>query len=54
MTSKVEGLEKPKRFHVKLMERLNFKFSLTVLHGLIKDYKEQKGCKPWKTKKLHL
>ena len=27
MTSKVEGLEKFKRFHFKLKERLNFKLS---------------------------
>ena len=48
MTSKVEGLEKPKRFHFKLMEGLNFKLSLTILHSLINNYNE---CKPWKTKK---
>ena len=51
MTSNVEGLDYLKRFHFKRMERLNFKLSLTVLHSLINDYKEQKMCKPWKTKK---
>ena len=51
MTSKVEGLQKPQRFHVKLTERLNFKLSLIVLHSLINNYKEQKRCKPWRTEK---
>ena len=37
MTSKVEGLEKPKRFHFKLIERLNLKLSLTVFNSLIND-----------------
>ena len=31
MTSKVEGLEKLKRIHFKLKERLNFKLSYSVL-----------------------
>ena len=38
MASEVEGMEKLKRFHFKLMERLNFKLSYTVLHSLINDY----------------
>ena len=52
MTFKVESLEKkPRRFHFKLMERLNFKLNLTVLHNLINDYKQHKKFKPWKTKR---
>ena len=31
MTSKVEGLEKLKRIHFKLKERLNFKLSYSIL-----------------------
>ena len=31
MISKVEGLEKLKRFHIQLKERLNFKLSYSVL-----------------------
>ena len=37
MASKVEGLEKLKRFHFKLKERLNFKLSYSVLHSLLND-----------------
>ena len=37
MTSKVEGLEKLKRFQFKLKERLNFKLSYSVLHSLLND-----------------
>ena len=33
MTSKIEGLEKLKRFHFKLKERLNLKLSYSVLHS---------------------
>ena len=51
MTPKVEGLEKPKRFHFRLMESLNSKLSLTVLHSLINDYKKQTNYKPWKPEK---
>ena len=38
MASKVEGMEKLKRFHSKLMGESNFKLSYTVLHSLINDY----------------
>ena len=48
MTSKVEGMEKLKRFHFKLKERLNFELSYSVLHGWLQ---EQKMWKQWKTKK---
>ena len=51
MTSKVEGLEKLKRFHFKLMERLNFNLSFTVLHSLIIDFKKQKAVNNGKLKK---
>ena len=42
MTSKVEGMEKLKRFHFKLKERLNFELSYSVLHGLLNDCKNKK------------
>ena len=43
MTSKVKGLEKLKRFHFKLKERLNLKLSYSVLHSLLNDCKNKKG-----------
>ena len=43
MTSKVEGLEKLKRFHFKLKERLNFKLSYSVLHSLLNDCENKRG-----------
>ena len=43
VTSKVEGLEKLKRFHFKLKARLNFKLSYSVLHSLLNDC-ESKRC----------
>ena len=54
MTSKVEGLEKLKRFQFKLKERLNFKLSYSVLHSLLNDCKNKKGANNGKLKKLHL
>ena len=43
MTSKVEDLEKLKRFHFKLKERLNLKLSYSVLHSLLNDCKSKIG-----------
>ena len=43
MTSKIEGLEKLKRFHFKLKERLNLKLSYSVLHSLLNDCNNKKG-----------
>ena len=43
MTSKVEGLEKLKRFHFKLKERLNFKLTYSVLHSLLNDCENKRG-----------
>ena len=43
MTSKIEGLEKLKRFHFKLKEKLNLKLSYSVLHSLLNDCKNKKG-----------
>ena len=51
MTSKVEGLEKLKRFHFKLKERLNFKLSYSVLHSLLNDCKNKKSGNSGKLKK---
>ena len=42
MTSKVEGLEKLKRFYFKLKERLDLKLSYSVLHSLLNDCKNKK------------
>ena len=50
MASKVEGMEKLKRFHFKLMERLSY----TVLHSLINDCKNKKGVNNGKLKKVQL
>ena len=54
MTSKVECLKKLKRFHFKLKERLNFKFSCSVLQSLLNDCKNKKGGNNGKLKKVHL
>ena len=54
MTSKVEGLEKLKRFHFKLKERLIFKLSYSVLPRLLNDCKNKKGGNNGKLKKVHL
>ena len=54
MTSKVEGLEKLKRFQFKLKERLNFKLSYSVLHSLLNDCKNKIGGNNGKLKKVHL
>ena len=54
MTSKVEGLEKFKRFHFKLKERLHFKLSYSVSHSLLNDCKNKKGGNNGKLKKVHL
>ena len=54
MTSKVEGLEKLKRFHFELKERLDLKFSYSVLHILLNDYKNKVGGNNGKLKKVHL
>ena len=51
MTSKVEGLEKLKRFQFKLKERLNFKLSYSVLHSLLSDCKNKAGGNKGKLKK---
>ena len=51
MTSKVEGLEKLKRFHFKLKERLNFKLSYSVFHSLLNDCENKKGGNKGKLKK---
>ena len=51
MTSKVEGLEKLKRFHFKLKERLDLKLSYSVLHSLLNDCKNQVGGNNGKLKK---
>ena len=53
MTSKVEGLEKLKRFHFKLKERLIFKLSYSVLHSLLNDCKNKNGENNGKLKKVH-
>ena len=54
MTSKVEGLEKLKRFHFKLKERLDLKLSYSVLHSLLNDCKNKIGGNNGKLKKVHL
>ena len=54
MISKIEGLEKLKRFHFKLKERLNFKLSYSVLYSLLNDCKNKKGGNNGKLKKVHL
>ena len=54
MTSKVEGLEKFKRFHFKLKERLNCKLIYSVSHSLLNDCKNKKGGNNVKLKKMHL
>ena len=54
MTSKVEGLEKLKRFHFELKERLNFKLSYSVLQSLVNDCKNKKGGNNGKPKKVHV
>ena len=55
MTSKVEGLEKLKRFHFKLKKRLNFKLSHSVLHSLLNDCENKKGGNNGKLeKRVHL
>ena len=51
VTSKVEGLEKLKRFHFKLKERLNFKLSYSVLHSLLNDCENKRGGNNGKLKK---
>ena len=51
ITSKVEGLEKLKKFHFKLKERLNFNLSYLVLHSLLNDCKNQKGGNNGKLRK---
>ena len=51
MTSKVEGLEKLKRFHFKLKERLNFKLSYSVLHSLLNDCENKRGGNNGKLKR---
>ena len=51
MTSKVKGLEKLKRYHFKLKERLNLKLSYSVLHSLLNDCKNKKGGNNGKLKK---
>ena len=54
MTSKVEGLQKLKRFYFKLKERLNCKLSYSILHSLLNDCKNKKGGNNGKLKKVHL
>ena len=54
MTSKVEGLEKLKRFHFKLKERLDLKLSYSVLHSLLNDCKKKIVKNNGKLKKVHL
>ena len=54
MTSKVEGLEKLKRFHFKLKERLDLKLSYSVLHSLLNDCKNKIDGNNGKLKKAHL
>ena len=51
MTSKVEGLEKLKRFRFK---RLDLKLSYSVLHSLLNDCKNKIGGNNGKLKKVHL
>ena len=54
MTSKVQSLEKVKRFHFKLKERLGLKLSYSVLHSLLNDCKNKIGGNNGKLKKVHL
>ena len=54
MTSRVEGLEKLKRFHFELKERLDLKFSYSVLHSLLNDCKNKIGGKNGKLRKVHV
>ena len=54
MTSKVEGLEKLKRFHFKLKERLDLKLSYSVLHSLLSACKNKIDGNNGKLKKVHL
>ena len=54
MTSKVEGLEKLKRFHFKLKERLDLKLNYSVLHSLLNDCNNKIGGNNRKLKKVHL
>ena len=51
MTSKIEGLEKLKRFYFKLKKRLNFKLRYSVWHSLLKDCENKKGGNNGKLKK---
>ena len=51
LTSKVQGLQKLKRFHFKLKKKLNFELSHSVLHGLLNDCKNKKYGNNGKLKK---
>ena len=54
MTYKVEGLEKLKRFHLKLKEWLNFILSYSVLHSLLNGCENKRGGNSGKLKEVHL